>query len=78
MLGVGAPMRGFLIVLVSVCLIGASTNRGSAQDSRTDVLKSLNYQHGRVNIGDSLATLNLTRNFAYLNAHDTEIIWPRQ
>ena len=63
---------------LAVCLAGIlSAGSAGAQQTKTDLIKSLHLQRGNVAIGDGLATLRLTNGFVYIDAADTRTFLTR-
>jgi len=63
----------FTAVLVgsffALLIMGVNAN---SQNSQEDILKTLNFQRGRITLGDNLATIDLTKRFVFINSKDTE------
>ena len=62
-----------LLCLFTILLAGPA----KAQQSKSELIKSLHFQRGNITIGDGLATLRLTDGFVYLDANDTRTFLTR-
>jgi uncharacterized membrane-anchored protein len=66
-----------LWVSMSVVLALMAAAPPAAAQSKADLLRSLHFRRGGITIGDNLATVNLTKNFVYLDSDDTRTFLTR-
>src|SRR5262249_4625064 len=62
-----AASAASITVVLSACLSAAF-----AQNSPSDILRTLNYREGSIALGDQLATIRVGPNFRYLDSVDTQ------
>jgi uncharacterized membrane-anchored protein len=75
---INAQRLAALLIAVFALLFCGSNARSQngentqSRDSENDILKTLNFQKGKITLGNNLATLNLTERFVFLNPQDSE------
>jgi uncharacterized membrane-anchored protein len=60
-------------LVVGICVaIALGETQALAQDSAAEILRTLDFRQGTVEVGDNLATITLKPNFRYLGSADTQ------
>ncbi len=76
-----AEGAGMFNKIATIMIMGLTVFFGAAnadaQQSTRDTLKSLNFQSGRITLGEELAVIEQTDNYRFLNNADTQIFLTR-
>jgi uncharacterized membrane-anchored protein len=72
----GVGMAGSTRIVIAAAAMMLFAGQALAE-TKTDILRSLNYQKGTISLGDNLASISLNQNFYYLNKTDTQTFLTR-